>query len=297
MKAVILAAGMGTRLRPLTNSRPKCLVEVHGKPIVQHQLESLANVGVAECILVTGYLSDQLREHFGREFCGVEISYVENERYAETNNLYSLWLAIKELDDDITLLEGDLIFEDALLEQLFAIPEPNVAVVDRYQPFMDGTVILAEGRVAKTMVLKKDQGGNFDYSRALKTVNIYRLSGKDLSHRIIPELTRYVVEEKTDQYYEAVFADLVSREVLELSILQTKATKWAEIDTIEDLKLAEKLFPDDGRAERFVSGIPDNTSIAQSRRRVSMSENVVAHRVTGGLFSGHIESVVPDQRD
>ena len=243
MKVVILAAGMGTRLRPLTNSRPKCLVEVHGKPILQHQLESLAKAGVAECVLVTGYLSDQLRGHFGREFQGVKISYVENERYDETNNLYSLWLAIKEFDHDITLLEGDLIFEDVLLEQLLNSPDPNVAVVDRYQCFMDGTVILAEGRFSKTMVLKKDQGADFDYSRALKTVNIYKLSGKDLSRQIIPELARYVVEGKTDQYYEAVFADLVSRGVFELSILRTEATKWAEIDTMEDLELAEELFP------------------------------------------------------
>ena len=243
MKAVILAAGMGKRLRPLTNSRPKCLVEVQGKPILQHQLESLAKMGVAECVLVTGYLSDQLRGHFGREFRGIQISYVENERYDETNNLYSLWLAIREFDDDIALLEGDLVFEDALLEQLFTSPDPNVAVVDRYQPFMDGTVILPEGRVSKAMVLKKDQGAGFDYSRALKTVNIYKLSAKDLSHQIIPELTRYVVEGKTDQYYEAVFADLVSRGVFELSVLRTEATRWTEIDTIEDLDLAEKLFP------------------------------------------------------
>ena len=74
MKAVILAAGMGTRLSPLTNSRPKCLVEVHGKSILQHQLESLAKAGVAECVLVTGYLSDQLRAHFGREFRGIQLS-------------------------------------------------------------------------------------------------------------------------------------------------------------------------------------------------------------------------------
>ena len=243
MKAVILAAGMGTRLRPLTNSRPKCQVEVRGKPILQHQLESLAKAGIAECVLVTGYLSNQPRGHFGRRFRGVEISYVENERYDETNNLYSLWLALKEFDDDIILMEGDLVFEDVILEQLLNSPDPNVAVVDRYQTFMDGTVILPEGRVSKTMVLKKDQGADFDYSRALKTINIYKLSGKDLSHQIIPELTRYVIEGKTDQYYEAVFADLISRGVFELSILRTEDTKWAEIDTIEDLELAEKLFP------------------------------------------------------
>ena len=150
------------------------------------------------------------------------------------------WL--KEFDDDIALLEGDLVFEDVLLEQLLNSPDSNVAVVDRYQPFMDGTVILAEGRVSKAMVLKKDQGADFDYSKALKTINLYKLSGKALSHQIIPELTRYVVEGKTDQYYEAVFAYLVSREVFELSILPTEATKWAEIDTVEDLELAEKLF-------------------------------------------------------
>ena len=149
----------------------------------------------------------------------------------------------KSFDDDIILLEGDLVFEDVLLEQLLNSPDSNVAVVDRYRPYMDGTVILPEGRVSKAMVLKKDQGADFDYSRALKTVNIYKLSGKDLSHQIVPELTRYVLEGETHQYYEAVFAELISRRVLDLSVLRTDATKWAEIDTIEDLELAERLFP------------------------------------------------------
>ena len=141
------------------------------------------------------------------------------------------------------LLEGDLVFDDAFLERFVTSPKPNVAVVDRYQHFMDGTVILAEGGVSKSMVLKNDQGADFDYSRALKTVNIYKLSGMDLSHQIIPELSRYVVEGKTDQYYEAIFADLISRGVFELSVLHTEAVKWAEIDTIDDLELAEKFFP------------------------------------------------------
>ena len=205
-------------------------------------------------------------------------------------------MANKEFDDDILLLEGDLVFEDTLLEQLLTSPKPNVAVVDQYQHFMDGTIILAEGGVSKAMVLKKDQGSDFDYSRALKTVNIYKLSGKDLSQLIIPELTRYVVEGKTDQYYEAVFADLVSRGVFELSILRTEAVKWAEIDTIDDIELAEKLFPAMAvPAVHFgahLTGIPLRSLGGESAYSGPWSRNCM----TGGSSNGYIERMVADQR-
>ena len=243
MKAIILAAGMGKRLRPLTESRPKSLVEVHGKAILEHQLESLAKVGITECVLVVGYLSDVVRRYRGTEFRGIELSYVENERYDETNNLYSLSLARREFGDGIILLEGDLVFETRLLEALLDSPASNGAIADRYQPFMDGTVILPKGRFAGSMILKRDQGPDFDYSRALKTVNIYKLSGDALSNLIAPELTRYVTEGKTGDYYEAVFADLVSRGSLELAIVLTEDRKWAEVDTAADLEYVESIFP------------------------------------------------------
>ena len=243
MKGVILVAGEGVRLRPLTNTCPKCLVDFHGKPILEYQLGSLGRAGIDSCVLVVGYLAGQIRSRFGDRFNGISLSFMENERYAETNNLYSLWLAREELKDDILLLEGDLVFEGGLLEDLVECSDPDVAVVDEYQPTMDGTVILAKDRLAEAMVLKANQGPHFDYGPALKTVNIYKLSRDTMRDLVIPEMGHYLSEERTDQYYEAVLADLIGQARLELSVLRVGTWKWAEIDTVEDLYQAEKLLP------------------------------------------------------
>ena len=185
MKGLILAAGMGTRLDPLTRTRPKCMVHVAGRPIMEYQLDSLRKAGVKDCAIVVGYMADSVRGHFGSSYRGVSLSYVENTIYAETNNLYSLWLAKAKLNDDLLLLEGDLVFDDQIIRKLVQTDEQNVAIVDRFRSHMDGTVILASRGVADSMVLKADQGPEFDYGPALKTVNIYRLSRESLMDAIV----------------------------------------------------------------------------------------------------------------
>ena len=242
MKAVVLAAGQGTRLRPLTDNLPKCLVPVHGKPLLQHALESLDRVGIQHCVVVLGYLSDQVRNRIGGRFGNLLITYVMNERYHQTNNLYSLWLARHELDDDIVLMDGDLVFEYRLLNDLLQVRHSDIAVVDRFQPHMDGTVLLAEDNVVKSMVPKSEQGTGFDYRSALKTVNIYRLSQSTMCHQVLPLLDRYVDQGLTDVFYEAVIAELIARGKLRLSPFLTETLRWAEIDTEEDLRQAESLF-------------------------------------------------------
>ena len=243
MKAVILAAGQGTRLRPLTNRAPKCLVRLHGKPIMQRQLESLDKAGIKECVIVLGYRGDQVEYQFGPRFRNVEITYVNNERYEETNNIYSLWMARALLDDDIMLLESDLVFEDDLLDDLTQRTYPDIAVVDWFKPTMDGTVILAENGLARSMVLKAQQPEDFDYTYALKTVNIYSLSRDTMSRRFLPALDGYVDAGHTNSFYEAALAELVSQGKLELAVHLTGDRKWTEIDTVEDLREAETLFP------------------------------------------------------
>ena len=243
MKAVILAAGQGTRLSPLTNRVPKCLVRLHGKPIMQRQLESLDKAGFEQCVVVVGYRGDQVEYQFGPNFRNVEITYVYNERFQETNNLYSLWLARDYLDDDILLLECDLVFEDGLLKDLAQVTYPDVAVVDWFRPTMDGTVILAREGLAESILLKSQQAEQFDYSYALKTVNIYSLSRDTMVRRFLPALDRYVDTGVTDVFYEAILAELVSQGKLNMAVHLTGDRKWTEIDTVDDLREAEALFP------------------------------------------------------
>ncbi len=252
MKAVILAAGMGTRLRPITWSVPKCLVPVNSKPILEHQFEALLLAGIRDVILVVGHLAKMLSNKYGTSYGGMNIHYVENRLYDRTNNIYSLWLAREYLNSQVLLLEGDLVFEPELLQRLTQTPEPDVAIVERFQPYMDGTVILsngprangprANGLWASRMVLKACQGDDFDYASAFKTVNIYKLSQEVLQDQIVPELDSYVAQQRYDHYYEAVFADLISRDAMRLAVLCAAPNRWAEVDTLDDLQAAEKLF-------------------------------------------------------
>ena len=243
MKAVILAAGQGTRLRPLTNHLPKCLVQVHGKPLMKYQLESLEQAGIQECVIVVGYLGEQVQRHFGPRFCNVRITYVTNEIFDHTNNIYSLWLARQELNDDILLLEGDLLFEDELLGDLIRSRYADVAVVDRFDPSMNGTVILAQDGLSTSMFLKSQQSADFDYRNALKTVNIYTLSRETMAHQFLPTLDQYIDHGLTGEFYEAVMSRLIARGDLQMAVHLTGARRWTEIDTEGDLRRAERLFP------------------------------------------------------
>lgn len=243
MKAIILAAGMGTRLRPLTDDMPKCLVPVHGKPLLMYALDNLDRVGIEECVIVIGFCGDQIMNVAGERHGQMKMTYVENPIFNETNNIYSFWLAHPQMNDDILLLEGDLLFDVDLISDLIADPNPNVAVVDPYQDHMDGTVIMAEQGLANSMVLKVHQGEGFNYDRALKTVNIYKFSRAMLQDQFLPGIGSFISDGRTDQYYEAVLADLIGKSGVEIAVQIAGPRKWAEVDDVDDLRLAEQIFP------------------------------------------------------
>ena len=241
MQAVILAAGRGTRLRPLTDWRPKCLVRVHGKPILRHQLEALSDAGIRDCVIVVGYRAEQVRDTVGTRFRDLAITYVENELFDRTNNIYSLWMARRHLTEDMLLLEGDVLFEPDLLVDLLESPHDNVAVVDRFQPPMNGTVIQANGDAAHAMVLKKDQTRDFDYATALKTVNIYKLCRRAVRYELMPAVDRYVSQGRTGDFYELAISRAVAEGSMQLHVLLTGDRWWTEVDTEEDLQHAETM--------------------------------------------------------
>jgi choline kinase len=239
MKAIILAAGQGIRLRPLTDRLPKCLVQINRKPIMQHQLESLDRVGIHSCVIVTGFREEQIRDYFGSKFANVDITYVLNNSFQSTNNIYSLWVAKKYLLDDIILIEGDILFDYLLLKDIVDNPYPNVALVDKFQSDMDGTVVLSKDGFVSSMILKSQQSTDFDYEPALKTVNIYALSHATMHKYLVPTLNKWVACELTDQFYEAVIAQIINQGNLQLAIQHTGLRRWIEIDTIEDACRAE----------------------------------------------------------
>ena len=246
MKSIILAAGRGERLRPITDTVPKCLVPVNGRPILEYQLAALSGSGIRKCVIVVGYLASQVEERFGSSYGGMDISYVLNQDFSSTNNMYSLWLSRHEVDDDILLLEGDLLFEAGIISDLLNTRFLDTAVLDNFDLSMDGTVVIGRGNQAARMVLKVKQTAEFDYSGALKTVNIYTFSKATMNEFVLPCAADYISSGDKNQFYEAVIADLIDRGDLTLRIHLTDGRLWREIDTPDDLIRAEADFQEAG---------------------------------------------------
>ena len=143
MQAIILAAGMGKRLQDLTKDNTKCMVKVNGVPLIDRILGQLSKLDLKRVVIVVGYKGEGLMEHIGTRYDDVlNIEYVENPIYDRTNNIYSLALAKDKLmEDDTILLESDLIFDDKMFSLLLDNPDPNIALVAKYQTWMDGTMV------------------------------------------------------------------------------------------------------------------------------------------------------------
>ena len=125
MKAIILAAGMGTRIRPLSNNIPKSFIEIGGTPLIIKSLNNLNKIGIKEVIIVIGYMDDYFINQLGTKFKGIKIKYILNKDYSNTGSMYSLSQTEGIIDDDILLLESDLLYELRALKALMDSPESD----------------------------------------------------------------------------------------------------------------------------------------------------------------------------
>ncbi len=243
MQLLILAAGMGRRLDPLTGRTPKCLVEVNGTPILINALNILTRHPLDRIILVVGHLGERVKQTVGEQFNGVPIEYVVNPRYDSTNNIYSLWLAKDYLRRDTILMEGDVYFQHAVVSPLFSDPVKNIALVDRFKAHMDGTVVeINERGEIDNMIPKSEQSDEFDYTDKYKTVNIYSFQGHYLEQVFLPTLTAYIEKHGRDIYYELVIAALIRSGKTRIGAILVDQAEWVEIDDFIDLERAEILF-------------------------------------------------------
>lgn len=249
MQAIILAAGMGKRLGNLTQGNTKCMVKVNGVSLIDRMLTQLSELDLSRVILVIGYKGEKLRDHIGDEYKGVKIEYIENPIYDRTNNIYSLSLAEKKLQEDDTLLiESDLIFDDDLLPMIVNNPYPNLALVAKYETWMDGTMVrLDEDNNIVNFVPKKA----FRYEDVplyYKTVNIYKFSKEFLRTQYVPFLNAYTKALGNNEYYEQVLRVITLLDHSELKALPLTGQKWYEIDDVQDLDIAETIFaPEENR--------------------------------------------------
>lgn len=241
-RALILAAGFGKRLRPITNSIPKSMVDVNGTPLLINTLNNLSELGISEAGIVIGHMADYIREHIGNEWKGIKISYYENTRYLETNNVYSLYKALDFCNDDMLMLECDLFYHKEMLEKLINGEGDCSILVSPFNPeTMDGTVIRVDGDKALELILGKWQGEHFDYSHAKKTVNMYRFT-KSFTEKYMPLIRWYVENMGEQSYYEKVLGSLMYLRECDMRIVEVPEDMWCEIDDEDDLKRARERF-------------------------------------------------------
>lgn len=247
MQAVILAAGMGRRLGELTKGNTKCMVEVNGVTLIDRLLGQLSALDLKRVVIVVGYEGEKLVNYLGDRFNDkFEIVFINNPIYDKTNNIYSLALAREQLvEDDTILLESDLIFDDRMFSLILDNPYPNLALVAKYQTWMDGTMVRIDedNNIINFITKKAFKYSDVDYY--YKTVNIYKFSKEFMVNKYLPFLDAYCSALGNNEYYEQVLRVICMLENSELKALPITNEKWYEIDDVQDLDIAEALFAEE----------------------------------------------------
>ena len=238
---------MGKRLGEHTKDNTKCMVKVNGVRLIDRMLNQLATRDLSRVVIVVGYKKDELIKHIGNRYddC-IKIEYVHNDIYDKTNNIYSLALAKQYmLEEDTLLLESDLIFDDSMLDLIINDSYPNLALVAKYETWMDGTMVrTSEDNDIMSFIPKKA----FKYSdieHYYKTCNIYKFSREFSATQYVPFLEAYSKAMGNNEYYEQVLRVLTALDRSTLKALPITNEKWYEIDDVQDLDIAEAMFAEE----------------------------------------------------
>lgn len=245
MQAIILAAGMGRRLGEFTADNTKCMLEVNGVRLIDRMLGQLDALDLNRIVIVTGYEGEKLRNYVNKRYPDKPILFVDNPIYDKTNNIYSLWLARGYMaEQDTLLLESDLIFDDRILSAAVNSEYPNVALVAKYQTWMDGTMVRIDDENNIVNFIPKKAFKYEDVPYYYKTVNVYRLS-KDFSrNHYLPFLDAYIKVLGENEYYEQVLRVITLIDTANIKALPVGDAPWYEIDDVQDLRIAETIFAD-----------------------------------------------------
>lgn len=245
--ALLLAAGTGSRLLPLTKKFPKCLTMVNETSILERLIKSLNQHGFKRLVVVTGHLQDCIRNFLEDRAGNLSVEYVFSPLYKTTNNIYSLWMARKIIKEPFLLVESDLVFDPSLLTGMLY---PDRIAVASLQPRLNGSTVTIN-ETNRVDAFHKDTSYSLNRKK-YKTVNIYSLSLSSW-YRIVQMLNQYVLAGRVNDYYEVVFQKMVAQNRLSLKAVSFDKKPWHEIDTMEDLGLAERLFPSQISKNLFIS--------------------------------------------
>ncbi len=237
---------MGRRLRELTEGNTKCMLEVNGVRLIDRFINKLSSLDLTKIVIVVGYERENLMDYVRQTYPALNVEFVENPVYDRTNNIYSLWLAKDYLmSDDTLLLESDLIFEDGVIDCALESAYPNIALVAKYEPWMDGTMICKDADDNIVTFIPKSAFDYADTGLYYKTVNIYKFSREFSSQRYLPFLEAYIKAMGNNEYYEQVLRVMTLIDNCEIKAVDIADRKWYEIDDVQDLRIAETIFADD----------------------------------------------------
>lgn len=239
MKAVILAAGIASRLRPLTDDTPKCLLKVGSKNLLERTIDALILNGINDIVIVTGYLHEKIEQFVTVTYPELNVEYIYNQRYESTNNIYSLWLTKDSVkDQDVLLLDSDILFDPAIIARLLASGHLNCLAVNKHdlgeeeiKVIVDSTNRITE--ISKVCSIEQAIG---------ESIGIEKISN-NFVRLLFSELDNMIQEKKQDNiFYEAAFENII-RQGADIYAIDTTSLFSMELDTVEDFQTACSLIP------------------------------------------------------
>jgi choline kinase len=236
--ALLLAAGTGSRLRPLTNFIPKCLARVNEAPILEHLVQCLHQHNFKRLVVVVGHLEQGIRDLLDKIAGNLTVEYIVSPQYETTNNIYSLWLAREIIQEPFVLIECDLVFTPSLLEEMLL---PDRIAISHILPWMNGSTVTISARSPHHVTDLHINPNRNTNGTTYKTVNIYSLSHQSW-RRIIRRLDFYISAGRVNAFYESVFAEMIADGSLNLESVFFDKAFWYEIDTLRDLREGARIF-------------------------------------------------------
>lgn len=241
MKTIILAAGIASRLRPLTNNTPKCLLSVGDKCLLQRAIDALLANGLNDFIIVTGYLHTMIEDYIGKNYPQLKVEYIYNEQYASTNNIYSLWLTKDVVKDhDILLLDSDILFDSRIVKALLDSEHPNCLALNKHELGEEEIKLILDENykikeISKTCSIKDAAG---------ESIGIEKFSSA-LTNQLMNEMDDMILNKnQSNVFYEAAFENII-RKGSEIYAVDTTQHFSMELDTVEDFEHACERLPKD----------------------------------------------------
>lgn len=237
MQAVILAAGMASRLRPLTNHCPKCLLEINGKTLLDRTIEAVTQAGINEITIVTGYLGEMIEKHLTQHYPRLTFHFIHNDIYDSTNNIYSLWLTKCQVEGkDFLLMDSDIYCDYQLVKTIAGQKEDALALNRHHLGEEEIKVIPDEQMYVKEISKTCSIGDAIGES-----VGVERMTA-DYSKALFKELKIMCEDEGlTNVFYEKAFERLIPQGY-SFKIIDTTSFFSMELDTVEDFMEAQQKF-------------------------------------------------------